>query len=601
MNPRSTWLLVLTALGLGAYLFFSERTPAVRVDGLSGSRVPFALVPASQVTAFEILRSNTVVRIERDGENWRLRQPISDLADRGTVDSFLRNLGRLQPKNSIPAAQLDPGSGGLAAFGLDASALTLKVEAGSQPSLFKFGARAPIGNDFYFQRVGDEGVFTADAALLDSLPETPSGWRNRALFTVSASAVERVELRGRTQFEARRTVGSGGAVSWRLVRPVEARADGDRLEALMGLLQRARISEFVSDAPGVDLERYGLQLPEFELLLHGPTNTLVHLQIGRSPTNNPGLVYLRRMSSTNVVLVSTNAVMLLQGNLASFRDRHLLPAMRGLDRLEFAAAGRTNFLEREGTNWWIAGTPRRPARTELVAFFLGRLGALEIADFPNDVVADYSRYGLAAPVRSYGFHEAMATGTNGPLRLLLGETGDRDSPLVYARRSDESPVYSVRRASVARLPESALQFRDFGFASTNVVKVVAVHHGRTRTLERSATGDWVVTAGLPGAPFSPAAEETLHRLGALETIPFAVPNERLFTSLPSFTELGLELTLTLDASAPIRKWRLRFATDLGALAVALSNFDDDSVPFSLEIPGALFREIQRDFSVLPRE
>ena len=601
MNPRSTWLLVLTALGLGGYLFFSERSPAVRIDGLSGPRVPFALVPASQVTAFEILRSNTVVRIERDGDNWRLRQPIADLADRGTVDSFLRNLGRLKPKNSIPATQISAGSGGLAAFGLDASSVTLKVEAGLQPSLFKFGARAPIGDDFYFQRVGDEGVFTADAALLDSLPETTSGWRNRALFTVSAAAVDRVELRGRTQFEARRTVGPGGSVRWRLVLPVEARADGDRLETMMAMLQRVRISEFVSDAPGADLDRYGLQPPEAELFLYGPTNTLVHLQIGRSPTNNPGLVYLRRMASTNVVLVPATTVLPLQGSLASFRDRHLLPAMHGLDRLEFSAAGRTNFLEREGTNWWIPGTPRRLAKTELVAFFLGRLGALEIADFPNDVVADYSRYGLAAPVRSYGFHEATASGTNGSLRLLLGETGDRDSAHVFARRSDESPVYSLRRADVARLPESALQFRDFGFASSNVVKVVAVHHGRTRTLERSTTGEWVVTAGLLGAPFGPAVEETLHRLGVLETIPFAVPNEGVFTSRPSFTELGLELTFTLDASAPIRKWRLRFVTDLGALAVALSHFDDDPLPFSLEIPGALFREIQRDFSVLPRE
>jgi hypothetical protein len=601
MNPRSTWLLVLTALGLGAYLFFSERTPAVRVDGLAGPRVPFAMISASQVTSVEILRSNAVVRLERDGDTWRLRQPVADLADRGAVDSFLRNLARLRPKNSIPSSQIDAGSGGLSAFGLDASAVTLKVETGSQPALFKLGARAPIGGDFYFQRVGDESVFTADAALLDSLPESPSGWRDRSLFTVPAAAVDRVELRGRTQFEARRMVGPKGAVTWRMVRPVEARADGDRLEALMGLLQRVKIHEFVSDAPGADLERYGLQPPESELFLHGATNTLVHLQIGRSPTNNPGLVYVRRMSSTNVVLVPATTVLPLQGTLASFRDRHLLPAMYFLNRLEFAAAGRTNALEREGTNWWIAGAQRLPARVDLVAFFLARLGALEIAEFPNDVVADYSRYGLAAPVRTYGFQEEKGTGTNGPLRLLLGETGDRESALVFARRSDEAPVYSLRRADVARLPESALQFRDFRFASSNVVKVVAVHHGRTRTLERSTTGEWVVTAGLAGAPFSPAAEETLHRLGLLETIPFVVPNESLFTSRPSFSELGLELTLILDSSAPIRKWRLRFVTDLGALAIALSNFDDDPVPYSLEIPGALFREIQRDFSVLPRE
>lgn len=596
MNPRSTWLLILAALGLGAYLYVTERTPVVRVDGLAGPRIAFTPVVVSQVSAFEIIRSNTVVRLEREGDGWRVRLPVSDLADRGTVEAFVRNLGRLKPKNWIPSDRIDAGSGGLSAFGLDASAVTLKVESGAQPLFFKLGARAPIGNDFYFQRVGDDGVFTAEGALLDALPDGTSGWRNRTLFQVSAAAIERVELRGRTQFEAHR-VGTDGR--WRLVRPIDARADADRMEALVGLLQRSRISEFVSDAPGADLERYGLQPPESELLLMGGSNTLVHLQIGRSPTNNPGLVYVRRMAATNVVLIPATAVLPLQGTLATYRDRRLLPPLLGTRRIEFAALGRTNFLEREGTNWWIAGSPRRAARPDLVEFFLNRMGVLEIADFPNDVVADYSRYGLAAPARTYLFQDGSLT--NSPFRLQLGETADRESSLVFARRSDEPAVYAVRRADVARLPESALQFRDFRFASTNVVRVITVHRGHSRTLERSASGEWAVAAGEPGAPFSPAAEETLHRIGTLETIPFTVSQESIFTSRPSFAELGFDLTLVLDATAPVRKLRFRMVTDLGAMAVALVNFDDDSIAYTLELPGALFREIRRDFSVLPRE
>jgi hypothetical protein len=599
MNFRTTWLLVLAALGLGAYLYVSDRTPAVRVDGLAGPRVPFTPVVVPQVQAIEVLRSNTVVRLERDGENWRLRLPVADTADRVVVEAFLRNLGRLKPKNWIPSRQIDAGSGGLSAFGLDASAVTLKVEGGPQPAFFKLGGRAPIGEGFYFQRVGDDGVFTADAALLDSLPEGASGWRNRALFSVPATAIERVELRGRTQFEARRVSRAGGASEWKLIRPIEARANGDRMEALVGLLQRARISEFVSDAPGADLERFGLQPPESELILSGASNALVHLQIGRSPSNSPSLVYVRRMAATNVVLIPATALLPAQGTLASFRDRRLVPPLLASHRLEFAAAGRSNALERTGTNWWITGTPRIPARADLVEFFLGRMEALEIADFPNDVVADYSRYGLATPSRVYGFQDSSSNSV--PMRLLLGEGSDRESQMIYARRGDESPVYALRRADVARLPESALQFRDFRFASTNVQKVVAVHRGRTRTLERSVTGEWMVTAGVSGAPFSPAAEETLHRIGLLQTIPFTIANESVFTSRPSFSEIGLDVTLHLDSTAPLRKLRLRFVVDLGSLAVALVNFEDDPVSYSLELPGALYREILRDFSVIPRE
>jgi hypothetical protein len=305
------------------------------------------------------------------------------------------------------------------------------------------------------------------------------------------------------------------------------------------------------------------------------------------------------MAATNVVLIPATALLPVQGTLATFRDRRLVPPVQTSQRLEFAVAGRSNALERAGTNWWIAGTPRLPARSDLVEFFLGRMEALEIADFPNDVVADYSRYGLATPSRVYGFQDSGSNSV--PMRLLLGEGSDRESQMIYARRGDESPVYAVRRADVARLPESALQFRDFRFASTNVQKVVTVHRGRTRTLERSVTGEWMVTAGVSGAPFSPAAEETLHRIGLLQTIPFTIANESQFTSLPSFSEIGLDVTLHFDSAAPLRKMRLRFVVDRVALAVALVNFEDDPVSYSLELPGALYREILRDFSVIPRE
>jgi hypothetical protein len=598
MNPRSTWLLILAALGLGAYVYISERTPSVRVDGLNGPRIAFESISAAQVTGVEILRSNAVVRLEREGDTWRIRQPVADLADRSVVEAFLRSLSRLRPRSWIPSSQLDAASGGLHAFGLDASATTLKVETGSVRLFFKLGGLAPVGGQFYFQRVGDDGVFTGDAGLLDTLPENASAWRNRALFTVPAADVERVELRGRTTFEAARTPDRMG---WHLTRPIEARADGDRMEALVGILQRTRIAEFVSDAPGADLERFGLQLPEAELLLQGGSNTLVHLQIGRSPTNNPALVYVRRMAATNVVLIPAAAILPLQGTLATYRDRHLLSPVGASTRVDFSAAGRNSQLEREGTNWWVAGTSRRRARNDLVEFFLSRINALEIIDFANDVVADYSRYGLSAPARTYGFQTGTGgtNATNSSLRLLVGETGDRDTPLVFTRRSDEPGVYGIRRADIARLPESALQFRDFRFASSNAVKVVTVHQGRTRTLERSASGDWTVTAGEPGAPFSPAAEETLHRLGFMDTVPYTVPNESLYAG--RIKDIGFELTLYFDSAAPLRKWRLRFVTDLGALAAALSNFDDEPTTFSTELPGDLFRDVRRDFSVFPRE
>jgi hypothetical protein len=105
-----------------------------------------------------------------------------------------------------------------------------------------------------------------------------------------------------------------------------------------------------------------------------------------------------------------------------------------------------------------------------------------------------------------------------------------------------------------------------------------------------------VTAGSAGTPFSPAVEETLHRLGQLQTTRFAVRDEKMFTGLPSFAELAHEVTLTLAPGGALKTLRLRFVSDLGAAAIALADVDGDAAPLRVEVPGPLFRDIRRDLS-----
>jgi hypothetical protein len=66
--------------------------------------------------------------------------------------------------------------------------------------------------------------------------------------------------------------------------------------------------------------------------------------------------------------------------------------------------------------------------------------------------------------------------------------------------------------------------------------------------------------------------------------------------LKSFAELGHELMVTFAAGAPLRSLRLRFVTDQGTAAFALANFDGEPTPLLLQLPGALFQDLRRDFS-----
>ncbi len=589
MNPRVTWLLLLVALGLGGYLYVVERRPGIAVTGADGTQVRFLPVAAEQVTAVELFRSNGIVRVERTDKDWMLRLPVAYAAQGQAVDALLNALAQLRPRSWIPGAQLGAaGSDTWRAFGLDDSAITLKLETKSGPLIFKFGASAPLGHQFYFQPVGSDGVFTADNALLDRLPGTADDWRNRSLVNLRGVAFDRLELRGKTAFEAVRDPTNG---SWRLTKPLVARADSDRLNKLVQTLASVRVAQFVTDSPLANLDAYGLQNVESEVIIGNGTNQLSRLQFGTSPTNQPGGLYVRRMAQTNIVLVSTNAAALLRGPLSSFRDHRLLPPMADSTRVEFTVGDEHAVVEQSGTNWLVTAPFKFPARNDQMERLFALLAAITITDFPNDVVADYAPYGLAKPLRTYTF----TRGTNAPLQLQFGTRADAEH--VFVRRLDESGVYVVRLTDLLQLPESPEQIRDFRFASSNVVSIAISQKGNVRTLSRGSAGQWTITAGNPGRdPFAPAIEETLHGLGDLESIPYAVRNEAMFTQLKSYAELGHEVTLSFAPGSSLRTLRLRFAADLGAVAVALANFDDDPLPLRIELPGNLFQDIRRDLS-----
>ena len=588
MNPRVTWLLVLVALGLGGYLYVAERRPGITVTGADGLRVRFLPVAAEQVTAVELFRSNGIVRVERDGKGWTMRLPVSYAAQSQGVETLLKTLAQLAPRSWIPSAQLGAaGSETWKAFGLDDSAATLKLETKSGPVIYKFGATAPLGRQFYFQPVGSDGVYTADKTLLDLLPVAADVWRDRSLVNLRDTAFDRLELRGnKTAFEAVRDPATG---DWRLTKPLAARGDKDRLNNLLHTLQTARVAQFVSDSPLANLDLYGLQPPDSEVLFGSGTNPVARLQFG-SVTNKSGLVYVRRLAQTNIVMVPAATADALHNPLSFFRDHQLLPPLADTTRVEFTAGKETAVIERSGTNWLVTAPAKFPARREQMERIFTLLAAATITDFPNDVVADYAPYGLATPFRTYTF----TRGTNAPLQIQFGARADAEH--VYVRRLDEAGVYVVRLTDLLQLPESAEQVRDFRFDATNVVKIAIAQKGNTRTLGRRTDGEWNVIAGNPGKPFAPAIAETLHRLGELDSVPYAVRDEAIYTTSRSFADIAHEVTLTFAPGGTLQALRLRFVADSGALAVALANFDGDPLPMRILIQGDLFQAMRRDFS-----
>lgn len=591
MKTRETWILLAVALALGAYIRFVDLRRPLAVPAAEGSRVRFSLAAAGSARSLELHWSNLVLRVNRTGTTWRLNHPVDARALSAPIDALVAGLESLQPSSFIGSADLNREPGGLAAFGLQPPQATLILEHPAGRIALHLGRKTPAGDQFYLQRDGEPGVYVAHAALLRLLPETPHSWRDRQILDFRAADADSIEIRGARELRAER---EGPGPGWRLTSPLAARADSDRVQTTLNSLLELEAREFVADRPIVDPEAYGLAPPAAEVLVRRGSNLIAHVQFGNSPTNTPGLVYLRNLLQTNVTLVPAESAGWFRQPAAAYRDRNIAPRLAGASTIYFSVSTNITRLEREGTNWWVSQPHRFPADPGIVRLLLAELGSLQVAEFLADVAPDPGLYGLDGPTREFAVHatetNALGVRSNLPLlQLQIGKPLSNNPALVSARRLDEPGIFALPKTDF-RLPETANQLRDWSFHPTNVVEITSTHSNRVRSLRR-IPGGW---SGLPGTVLPEALDETLFRLSKWSSIRYAIRDVPAFTRMYRFENRQHELLLRFrPGSGPLNTWKLQFGADLGDDVVTLVHFDDDAIPLHLKLPRGIYEELYR--------
>src|SRR2546426_5823307 len=120
MNSKSTFWLMVVALGLGAYIVLFERHSLNTDERAQQAAKLFPDFDPAKVASVEILRSNNVkfIRAERANDQWRLVQPAYP-AQSTAIDNWLGLFGSLDRLHYLSAQALLAQRRGLAAFGLD--------------------------------------------------------------------------------------------------------------------------------------------------------------------------------------------------------------------------------------------------------------------------------------------------------------------------------------------------------------------------------------------------------------------------------------------------------------------------------------------------
>lgn len=590
MNSKTTWRLLGLAVALYLFIYFYEGRRAVSKTAVAASLKLLPNLNPGRAASLDLSWSNQVLRAQKSDEGWSLVSPAYP-AQVTAIENFVLTLKDLPRHSTLSAGDVASG-GGLKEFGLEPPFATLTLRQESNRFQLNLGSRTPLANQIYVQTPGSAEIHVTDASLLAQFPRSPNDWRSPMLMDLSGIAYDRVQIRaGPRVFELEQDRTNK---IWRIAKPIPARANPNRIDQLLHLLREARVSQFVTDQPNPDLDKYGLQAPDAAISFGLDTNTLLSVEFGTPSTNAPNEIYAFRSRNTNIVAVPKELVDFLKLPYKQYHDPRLVsfsPAT--VDKI--TVKGGDGFTLQRLTNrlYQITEPAPLPTDPELVAQFFTNFFALEIVDFAKEVPTepDLKQYRLAPPLSSFSLFSSATNSVGVATNTLLAEVGFGAALLdtVFARRSDETPIYLTRLGDYQTLPLFSWQLRDrriWNFAGTNVSALVVSNKGRTVRIPRNPATGWT------SDPIQNAViDETLHQIGQSKALAWVGKGGKRLKEL-GLAEEAFGLDIEFSRSGAPEKVSLSFGkgTIRGNVYAAVF-LDGETEKTIFEFPGAHFRSL----------
>ena len=403
MNPRTTGLLLLAALALGAFLWFYEvGGEAGRLEAEQATKRLFPDVEASDVTWIALHTSDGAdARFElRDGK-WQIVAPIAFPAD-AAVGRMAEALATVTSEATYESPQPD------AEYGLADTAKVIRFGADGAEHVLRIGRNTPVGSNVYVRADGGAPVHTIAGYRATAFARTLADLRDKQIVSFDPTAIRTVEATwpgGRVAL-AREAKPEGeekppeGGGEWQMTAPLAAPADGEAIDSLLATLSFLRADGFV-DAPSA-AQRALLDPPDFAVTLGGSDAQAapIALAVSRPETGDKRLV---RASGDALYEIPAAQLADFPRKVAAYRDRRLSTfAATDAQQLDFFFHSPTGdpvaiHAERTGEAGWTSSP--EPFAPDQLASVVSELSQLEADDILAESMGEQEleKLGLSPP------------------------------------------------------------------------------------------------------------------------------------------------------------------------------------------------------------
>jgi hypothetical protein len=299
---RSFLLLMIVALGLGAYIYFveMERDPAA-ADATAKEKV-FAIEPGG-IEELEVrAESGEVTTLKKTGETWQITAPETlevDPTEVSGVVSTIESLERQRVVADNPSA--------VAQYGLDPPRVVVafKTAGDAAGRRLQVGGRTPTGGDLYARVEGEPAVFLISSYLEDSLDKTTFNLRDKSILKFDSASADTLTLEAPG---ARPMTFVKKDAAWRITAPIAATADFSAIDGLVSRVAQGRMKSIEATAPSAaELKTFGLAAPQATITI-GTGSSRAALALGGKKDDDETSVYARDLSRPLVFTVDAALV-----------------------------------------------------------------------------------------------------------------------------------------------------------------------------------------------------------------------------------------------------------------------------------------------------
>ncbi|MBK7950311.1 MAG: DUF4340 domain-containing protein [Deltaproteobacteria bacterium] len=463
MNPRTTGLLALVALVLGAFVYFYE------IEGETGRETEreaekqiFAGLEADSIESLELTTSDGITaRFERREGDWRVVSPIEGAGDATALDAITSALAGLARAGSVASA---PGD--LAQFGLGDAARIVRFEAKGASHALAVGRPTPVGGNVYVRADEADEVAYVESYRLNALKHGLTELRDRRIVRLAPEALARLviawpEAESTTAVELERDASE----VWQIRRPIAARADQQTVRELISNLEYLQATGFLDErtvAVEAALKETALEL---RLTERGAEDSRAE---GAAEASGSGAPQASDEEATRSIRIAGleggSRIVESEGRLYrlaperledfvrerdAYRDRQLVDLAPGaLERIELAFAGGDPIVLRRGDAGWSGeGREIEPDAVSSLADTLATLRAEQIvADEMG--AAELASIGLEPVAARFLLKSADESGA--AIGIELGRLDPARG--LFARRTGESVVYALAASLAEALP-----------------------------------------------------------------------------------------------------------------------------------------------------